>query len=434
MLEKTVCELFAGVGGFRLGLEKTNEWKVIWANQWEPSMKVQHAFDCYTKHFETGIHINDDIAKVATSEIPTHTLLVGGFPCQDYSVARTQAKGIEGKKGVLWWEIQRIVKDKQPPFLLLENVDRLLKSPAKQRGRDFGIILGCLSELGYNVEWRVINAADYGYPQKRRRIFIFGFKNNTNYSTYLKTTTFHNWIYKAGFFASAFPVEEPMFISMFDKSNMNMKKDIVDISDNFSYEFGNAGIMNSNGDFYTQKVQPIPEPEFQLKNLLESNVDEKYYLDQDSLEKWTYMKGSKREIRKSKSGYEYNYTEGAVPFPDDIEKPARTMLTSEGSKNRSTHVVLDPGTNRLRILTPTEAERINCFPDDWTNTGMPEKFRYFCMGNALVVGVIERMGDTLSKIVDGENLNKNLKDIDEMSVPLSVIVDNDSYTSNGISL
>ena len=119
-MDKTVVELFAGVGGFRLGLDKSG-WKTIYANQWEPGKKNQWAFDCYDKHFKDSINSNEDIASVNASEIPSHTLLVGGFPCQDYSVASTliNSKGIEGKKGVLWWEIRRIAEEKKPNFILL---------------------------------------------------------------------------------------------------------------------------------------------------------------------------------------------------------------------------------------------------------------------------------------------------------------------------
>lgn len=174
-MEKTVCELFAGVGGFRIGLEKAdNNWDTVWANQWEPGKKTQHAFDCYVTHFgKKDNYINEDIASIDKATIPDHNLLVGGFPCQDYSVARTGAKGMEGKKGVLWWQIRDILETKQPKFVLLENVDRLLKSPANQRGRDFGVILACFNDLGYTVEWRVINAAEYGFAQRRRRTFYF---------------------------------------------------------------------------------------------------------------------------------------------------------------------------------------------------------------------------------------------------------------------
>src|SRR5690606_10861709 len=116
-------------------------------------------------------HFNVDISKIATKQIPDHDLLVGGFPCQDYSVATTlnNSKGLTGKKGVLWWNIHKILQEKKnrPRYLLFENVDRLLKSPSSQRGRDFAIMLKGLDDLGYCVEWRVINAADYGMPQRR---------------------------------------------------------------------------------------------------------------------------------------------------------------------------------------------------------------------------------------------------------------------------
>ena len=185
-MEKTVVELFAGVGGFRVGLDRANSdfFKTIWSNQYEPATKVQHASQIYVARFGAKNHVNEDIAKVDVKDIPNHDMLVGGFPCQDYSVARTlsQSAGIEGKKGVLWWEIVRILREKgkdKPMVLFLENVDRLLISPAKQRGRDFAMILQSLNELGYCVEWRVINAADYGMPQRRRRTYILAYRKGS---------------------------------------------------------------------------------------------------------------------------------------------------------------------------------------------------------------------------------------------------------------
>ena len=199
-MEKTVCELFAGVGGFRCGLnsikeiedtKKPEKWRTVWFSQWEPAdKKVQWAHDCYVNRFGTCLDnegndtTNTDINAVDKRTIPDHNLLVGGFPCQDYSVASSLAtsKGLEGKKGVLWWDIRDMLEKKSAPFVLLENVDRLLKSPASQRGRDFAIILACLRDLDYTVEWRVINAADYGFQQRRRRTFIFAYKNETKYN------------------------------------------------------------------------------------------------------------------------------------------------------------------------------------------------------------------------------------------------------------
>jgi DNA (cytosine-5)-methyltransferase 1 len=398
MIDKTICELFAGVGGFRLGLEHSSEeWNTVWANQWEPGKKVQHAYDCYCSHF--GIsdnHINKNISSVDKTSIPDHNLLVGGFPCQDYSVARTGARGINGVKGVLWWEIREILETKQPKFVLLENVDRLIKSPTSQRGRDFGIILACFNDLGYSVEWRVINAAEYGFAQRRRRTFIFAYKNNTTYANHIAKTTAQCIINNAGFFAKTFPIETTSTISY----TQLVYNEIADVSENFQYAFGNSGYM-SNGHVHTSTVTPIFEEAVTFREIIECNPDKKYYLG-ENLDKWIYLKGAKNVERTSKTGHKYNFSEGPIAFPDSLDKPARTMLTSESSVNRSTHVIEDPLTKQLRLLTPLEAERIQGFDDNWTNSGMPEKFRYFCMGNALVVGVVERMGKTLNKIFSKE--------------------------------
>lgn len=407
MIDKTVCELFAGVGGFRLGLERSSEeWNTVWANQWEPGRKAQHAYDCYCYHFgNNNNHVNEDIASIDKETIPDHNLLVGGFPCQDYSVARTGAKGINGVKGVLWWEIRDILEAKQPKFVLLENVDRLLKSPSSQRGRDFGVMLACFNELGYNVEWRVINAAEYGFAQRRRRIFIFAYKNNTSYALNLEKTSIQCIINKSGFFARTFPVESISDI----KTTEVIYNDLADVSDNFKYEFQNSGYMY-NGNISTCTVTPRSKEPIPLQMIIQNDVDEKYYLGAN-LEKWTYLKGAKKIERTSKTGHKYTFSEGPIAFPDPLDRPARTMLTSESSLNRSTHVIEDPSTKKLRLLTPIETERIQGFDDNWTNTGMPEKFRYFCMGNALVVGVVELMGHTLNKIFAKEE-NKLISNID----------------------
>lgn len=410
-MEYTICELFAGVGGFRVGFQKGySHWKTVWANQWEPSKKVQYAFECYKSHFEASGGIDEfsniDISQVSANHIPNHTVLVGGFPCQDYSVASTGAKGIQGKKGVLWWEIRRILEVKRPPFVLLENVDRLLKSPTKQRGRDFGIIINCLGKLGYSVEWRVINAAEYGFQQRRRRTFIFAVHNTTKFYKELEKQSIYEELQCSGFFSSIFNVEifpEESINSIDIEEKYNL--DTLEISDNFAFGFNNSGIYR-NGVISTVETIPsklLTEHQITLRDILEKHVDEKYILSDDDLEKWVYMKGPKAIDRTSKDGHKYKFREGGIAFPDSIDKPARTMLTSEASKNRSTHVVSDIETGKLRLLTPLECERINGFPDNWTNTGMPESFRYFCMGNALVVNLIEHMGRKIKQIIKIEN-------------------------------
>lgn len=400
-MKKTMCELFAGVGGFRLGLERTNsDWETVWFSQWEPGKTKQWAHDCYVSHWgdvdeRTGI----DISEVDKDSIPDHNLLVGGFPCQDYSVARPLpgSKGLEGKKGVLWWQIRDTLEAKNTPFGLFENVDRLLKSPASQRGRDFGVMLACLADLGYSAEWRVVNAAEYGAAQRRRRVFIFTYRNDTKYGSQMKDVDPAQILSEEGFFAKTFPIYD--IESAIASTEINYD-DIPEVSENFKFGFENAGYM-TGGVVYTIAVKPIEEAPTTLSEILQKNVDEKYFLTGDKLEKWKYLKGSKRIERTSRTGHTYTFSEGAIAFPDPLDKPARTMLTSEGTTNRSSHVVQDPQNGKLRIITPLEAERIQGFGDNWTDT-MPERMRYFCMGNALVVPMITRMGKTLNKIFEAE--------------------------------
>lgn len=395
-----VVELFAGVGGFRIGLERANPdlFEVIWANQWEPEKKIQFAFETYTRNFSTGIHVNEDIAKVPNEvfEELQPDLVVGGFPCQDYSVARSLSgeKGIQGKKGVLFWEIKRVIENSYPKYVLLENVDRLLKSPSKQRGRDFAVMLATFRDLGYTVEWRVINAADYGHPQRRRRIFIFAYKNGINFDDEQRKYTAEEILFKRGFFALPFPVENEPFQNR--AAEVELPKDIVELSDSFTFGFHPSGLMR-DGKVYTVHLTPITEEPVTLKDILldEGLVDEKYYLTPEMEEKFAYLRGPKKIERTSSSGHKYIFSEGGMSPTDELDKPGRTMLTSEGTVNRSTHIVEVNG--RKRFLTPIECERLNEFPDNWT-AGLTDRQRYFCMGNALVVGLIEKMGRRIEEI------------------------------------
>lgn len=411
-MEKTAVELFAGVGGFRCGLNKVElkndnvkengNWKFVWANQWEPATKSQEAYDCYGKRFGFDDVSNVDIFEVDKNEIPNHTLLVGGFPCQDYSVAQTlsNSKGIEGKKGVLWWAIEETLAIKQPPFVLLENVDRLLLSPAKQRGRDFGMILRSFYENGYDVQWRVINAGEYGLPQKRRRTYIFAYHKSTEYYKKMNELNDRDVIFEKGMFVQQFPIEDAYHAIC--ESDISEYKDLIEVSNMFKCEFYNAGVM-SKGGIYTVKVKSNCKDIYPLKKIREIGpVADKYFLTDAQIEKFSFLKGSKKIPRVKPNGEPYNYTEGAMPFPDNLDAPARTMLTSESGVSRTTHVIEDFRTKKPRLLTPKECERINGFPDEWTNTGMTDKKRYFMMGNALVVGVIEKIGKEIEKIVEDE--------------------------------
>lgn len=422
--EIKVVELFAGVGGFRLGLEgwygKSASsgykkelkfpYKVVWSNQWEPSTKMQHASLVYEKRFGKNGHSNEDIQQVDVSEIPDHDLLVGGFPCQDYSVATTlkNSKGLIGKKGVLWWSIHKILSEKQykPKYLFLENVDRLLISPSGQRGRDFAIILQSLNELGYAVEWRVINAADFGMPQRRRRIFILAYLKETTIHESLNEFTPTEWILEEGTLAVAFPVKAEY--SLFP-TEFKLEGDIVSISENFNKNkttgvFENTGIM-INGLVTTIKTHPNYDGNYTLlKDLIQNGeVTSEFYIDKNDLDKWIYLKGPKKEMRTNAQGFEYNYSEGGMIFPDPLDKPSRTIITGEGGKSPSRFKHVIQTSKGYRRLSPVELERLNMFPDDHTKLeGISDTKRAFFMGNALVVGVIEKIGNAINQKITNE--------------------------------
>ena len=400
-----VVELFAGVGGFRVGLERASEhYKTIWSNQWEPSTKRQDASIVYCHRFGEQGHSNEDIATVPTSEIPQCDLLVGGFPCQDYSVATTlkRSGGIEGKKGVLWWQIYRILDEmkQKPNYLLFENVDRLLKSPASQRGRDFAIILASLNDLGYTVEWRIINAADYGMPQRRKRTYIIGYKNDLAMTQQIDNPL--EWILSKGIMAQAFPLSIDY---KNQPTSFHIEGDLSIVSSSFNKgkkdsPFENVGIMKNREVTTLEAKAKYDGPLLTLGDILldDKEVPAEFFIPEEELPRWEYLKGSKTEKRINKTtGYEYNYSEGSMAFPDFLDRPSRTIITGEGGKgpSRFKHVVYTSN-GRYRRLTPLELERLNMFPDYHTE-GVSDMRRAFLMGNALVTGIVERIGAVLIK-------------------------------------
>jgi DNA (cytosine-5)-methyltransferase 1 len=532
-----VVELFAGVGGFRIGLEsvlKGKAFKVVWSNQYEPGSAKQWASRVYEYAFrnEKGSkHSNKLIEEaIASGEVPAHDVLVGGFPCQDYSVAKpnSQSKGIEGKKGVLWWSIYEIAKKHNPKFLILENVDRLVKSPAKQRGRDFSIMLKCLAELGYIVEWRVINAAEYGMPQRRRRVFIVGYKAEGKLGELRAKQTPENILLNDGILARAFSVQTIKPSSILEEpegeesENNDGKFTQMEIQEMASWSpdhtiiegepheltesfnkgntkhdpFKNSGLMiptkTGKPEVWTAKVYPKYDGErVNLGDRLstpEKDIPEEFLIDSKSLKSWVYQKGNKTETRANylttfvkiqalfedkgvkakltntqkrtwgkmvskyweenpssgehliitdedsgkqvsvpreliaESRFEYVFKEGPLPMPDPLDRPFRTIITSEGgsSPSRFKHVicrecaknwakkrkVLDHDCvkeGKLRRLTPEELEQGNMFPaghtkfclQDGVKVPVDPKHRAFFMGNALVVGLVKRIGESL---------------------------------------
>ena len=455
-----VVELFAGVGGFRIGFEgppgedSPGIHKVIWANQWEPSTKKQHAAEVYVDRWglkksdsdpdvyfsESGeVFVNKDIGTISAEEIPEHDILCGGFPCQDYSVAKSasRATGLEGKKGVLWWEIHRILKEKMPDYALLENVDRLLKSPTSQRGRDFAVMLASLDDLGYVVEWRSFSSSDYGYPQRRKRVYILAHAPGTEgHRALTGGSNPSDWLEREGVLAKSFPIKP--LEGLFGLPNFRLRSkpddDLADITKSFKSGKGGlsrfqvAGIM-AEGVVWTTKVESHFEGEkMNLGDVLQKpgKIPDEFVIRPSDMMKekgWVYLKGAKSEPRRGTDGFTYQYKEGPITFPDALDRPSRTMVTGEGgaTPSRFKHVVefkptkgqverldlrsdesmkarehLGIGVSKwLRRLTPVELERLNGFPDNHTE-GVTDGYRAFFMGNALVCGIVDRIGMSLN--------------------------------------
>lgn len=431
-----VAELFAGVGGFRLGLEAVNckdsgqSFEVVWSNQWEPATKLQHASLVYEKNFQNGIHTNEDIFEIVNSDEKFAKLanllpdvVVGGFPCQDYSVAKplNKSKGLIGEKGVLWWAIYGLLErqiDKKPvKYLVLENVDRLIKSPTSNRGRDFSVMLSSLMKLGYAVEWRIVNAADYGFPQRRRRIFIVAYHETTKLYKKLSKTVLKNnvsdWLFEEGVIASGLPIEDNPDLAPLESGDISLdphvQTEIYKPKPNLKSKFENCGLA-FNGRYWTKAVKPLSTQDFRnfvgtkkpktLGDVISKtkNVPDSFYLDSTSLEKWKFFKNAKSIQRVKKNGIVYTFDEGGMEFPDKLDRPARTIITGEGgpSPSRFKHVIEDK-TGRLRRLIPEELEELNGFPRGFTaHPLVPDVKRAFFMGNALVVGVVTQIGKSLA--------------------------------------
>jgi len=459
-----VLSMFDGVGGFIVGLNRANElagddfYKTAYTNQFEPGRKSQDAFEVGEYRYPDAKHSNTDIMEVPDSYFDDMknngvNMIVGGFPCQDYSVARSKKfeKGIEGKKGVLFWEIIRAVKHIQPKYLVLENVDRLLKSPSSQRGRDFAIMLAAFDQLDYSVEWRVINAADYGRGQRRRRVYFFVYRNDSEWGQHISRDyskpedmsnileldghTYDKYIFDDGLFARKFPIKsEPnKGRKHSEKLSIDYTRDdgsdyILDVSDNFTGKIWNTGIMRY-GQYFTIDTEPIRQSPETLGEIVkaakeafikdydnksegetayEEYIDKYILKDEARIKKFEYLRGPKKIERTSTDGHKYIYSEGGMSPYDSLDLPGRTMLTSEGSVNRSTHL-LKIGDN-YRTITPIEAELLQDFPPNWTKykknsdgevVEVSDRMRMFFMGNALVTTVIKRIGEELS-IIDKE--------------------------------
>lgn len=425
-----VMELFAGVGGFRHGLQAVKNaqdgpcFEVAWSNQFEPGCKKQHAAQVYKARWGVTGFVNRDIFEVLEDEAAmadidalAPNMLVGGFPCQDYSVAKpsSQSEGLDGKKGVLWWAIHRMLETRLNAgtpiqYLLLENVDRLINSPTVCRGRDFAIILSSLQSLGYAVEWRVVNSADYGFPQRRKRIFIVAYHASTPAYRDLQAANSEFWLTDVGTLAQALPAALKSNAVL---NNFDLPAEVLAAQDGYATDkcktrFKSAGVC-IGGQVWTGDVRAALISDFSrfvgqctpmtLGDVVGATgpVPEAYFIDETRLPRWQYLKGAKSIERVSAAGFEYTFAEGALAFPDALHKPSRTIITSEGgaAASRTKHVVRD-AQGRLRRLVPEELEALTGFPRGFTDgSGLTDVRRAFLMGNALVTGLVGLIGAAL---------------------------------------
>lgn len=418
-----VIELFAGVGGFRIGLEKaSSKYKTVFANQWEPSTKVQHAANVYRKQFGNDVLVNEDINVLLEKKypFPDHDLLVGGFPCQDFSVANTLArsKGLEGTKGNLWYAIAELIKRKQPKYCLFENVNRLLLSPALERGRDFAYMLATLNDMGYGVEWMVIDASEYGFPQKRKRVFFICYRNDTKQFNKLKKN--HSSVIKEAFpFTKKDSSTNQLSIPL---TNFLGSGSAVDVLKNFNpapkkiksaykykspkkfYKYGTCIDRN----YETFDIIPKYEGSYTvLGDILvkDSSVPNEFYVDSKALKRWKAEKGGYTRTRTTKEGFSYEISFGKMDLYDRLDEPSRTIITAEGGKSvsRMKHLIQTED-GKSRRLIPLELERLNMFPDNFTEKGLDENGeeyqvldsrRAFLMGNAMVTGIVKKIGNEM---------------------------------------
>ena len=295
-------------------------------------------------------------------------------------------------------------------------------SPSKQRGRDFAVMLSCLDKQGYAVGWKIINAADYSMPQKRKRVYLLAYHKSTPLYKKMKKTDVTSIILKKGVISDSFNVN---FKKNETLHTEKISKDLVLVSKNFnvgkkSSPFKNSGFM-INGTYFTVKTESKKSKPYPLNKVLQkNNIDSSFYIDftkkikkevkkqadgssiiiKTELDKWKYLKGTKREWRTDKNtGYVYKWGEGKMKFPDSLSEPSRTIITAEGGStpSRFKHVIQQKD-GMFRRLTPIELEKLNMFPEDHTkHEEVSDSKRAFFMGNALVVGVVEKIGKSLEK-------------------------------------
>lgn len=376
--------MFSGIGGFEVGIEKSK-----YGNRFESvgfSEIDEYATSIYKKHYPNTTNYGD-ATKIKTEELPEFDFLVGGFPCQSFSIAGRQ-KGLDDTRGTLFFEIARILKDKRPGYFLLENVRGLLSHDA---GKTFQTVLEVLSSLGYCIKWEIYNSKDYGVPQRRERIFIKGYSRK-----------------QCGREILSFGRCDEKDNGKLNESVLNDDGDVIDkyflkIDENrriTTTKDGNALCLHT-----TRPQRPLSK---RLTNyVLEDHftqIDEHRAVTTDKekenyyavttrprvmplyKKQDNYVLEDKRTIKKL--GSTTGHQSGGVYDAEGIS-PA---LCSTDYKNPVKIV----NNYRIRKLTPLECERLQGFEDNWTEYGadgekISDTQRYKCIGNAVTTNVISHI-------------------------------------------
>ncbi|MBK1986211.1 DNA (cytosine-5-)-methyltransferase [Sphaerospermopsis aphanizomenoides BCCUSP55] len=367
----TAIELFAGIGGFRLGLENANI-ETIWANDInEQCCKI------YKSNFGQDSIVLGDINDISLSDLPNHHLLTAGFPCQPFSPAGKKLGVRDSVRGTLFERIVEIIDAKKPQYFFLENVKRLV---TMENGYHFRVILNALSELDYLIEWRIISPISFGIPQNRDRIFIFGTKlNYTNINSRLLENT------------SVFLTQEDL-IDLEDIETL-IKKYILPISTSKGKNY-NWGIAYKN-QMLTRNLSTLPDiqPRKRLKDILqeEAVVDTQFDFTKDTLERIKQSKAVNRYCQgveilyNQEGGSRLGYTIFGI-------NGIASTLTASTSRHYERYQVGD----KFRRLTNVEYARLMGFHDDWCREARIYD-QYALFGNAIVPVCVEWVSKRIGK-------------------------------------
>lgn len=325
------CSLFSGIGGFDLALDRLGH-ECVYANDFD-----KYAGQIYNSRFNRKID-SRDIRLVKTDELPDFDLLVGGFPCQAFSIAGKRL-GFEDTRGTLFFEIARIIKDKRPKYFLLENVKGLLSHDS---GKTFQTILAAINELGYESEWQILNSKNHGVPQNRERIFISGY-------------------FRGEPRPKIFPIRQTD--RFYSESNENKEK-----IHNIASTMTARQYASWNGNFVIN----------QINNPTHSN-NRIYDLNGISPALNT-MQGGNRQPKVA--------IPTINPDRENIRQSRRFKENGDPSYTLVCQFVngVHDGV-KIRRLTEIECERLQGFPDNWTES-ISSTQRYKCLGNAVTVNVI----------------------------------------------